>query len=74
MTTTSIINATIYEVERAYNDCRFLDNNSARRSMMDKAFGAVCLASAILPTDYLDEITDCWTEYKPKFEALIYGE
>ena len=74
MTTTSIINATIYEVERAYNDCRFLNSNSSRRSLMDKAFGAVCLASALLPSEDLDAITNLWIEYKPKFEALIYGE
>ena len=72
--TNSIITATTYEVERAYNDCRFLNSNSTRRSMMDKSFGAVCLASALLPPEDLDKINNLWEEYKPKFEALIYGE
>lgn len=72
--TNSIITATTYEVERAYNDCRFLNSNSSRRSLMDKAFGAVCLASALLPPEDLDIITNLWIEYKAKFETLIYGE
>lgn len=70
----SILNQTAYHVERCYNDCCSFNSNNARRSMMDSAFGAISLASAILPCEELDNINKLWNEYKPKFENLIYGE
>jgi len=41
---------------------------------MSQAFGAIRLATVLVSDEEYPELEILWDEYKPKFEALIYGE
>ncbi len=70
-----VIKSTTEQVERSYAyACNAVDSTSTQRTFYDHAFGAVQLASVLVPIEELDAITNLWIEYRAKFEALIYGE
>ena len=42
------------------------------KAFFDQAFGAIQY-QAYLDIDSSPELADLWTEYKPKFEKVVYG-
>lgn len=74
MTTNTIINKTMEQVERNYRLAEsMVESASTKRTLFDQAFGMVQLAVVLLPAEEFGAINDLWDEYKPKFEHLVYG-
>lgn len=73
MTNTAILNKTAQQVAKCYSDCGFVNSTSAWRTFMDQAFGCIRLATVLLDDDFYPALEELWDEYKPKFEALVYG-
>lgn len=74
MTNSIIIEKTIYTVQKCYSDCSFVNSVSSWKTFMSQAFGAIRLATVLVSDEEYPELEILWDEYKPKFEALIYGE
>ena len=73
MTTKTIINKTMEQVERNYRIAESMASTADRLTFFNQAFGMVQLAVVILPVEEFGAINDLWDEYKPKFESLVYG-
>ena len=73
MTTTTIINKTMEQVERNYRIAEAMTSTADRLTFFNQAFGMVQLASVLVTAEEFGILTDLWDEYKPKFEFLVYG-
>ena len=73
MTTNTIINKTIEQVERNYRIAESMDSTADRLTFFNQAFGMVQLAAVLVSVEEFDILNNLWDEYKPKFESLVYG-
>ena len=73
MTTNTIINKTMEQIERNYRMAKSMDSIADRMAFLNQAFGMVQLAVVLVPVEEFDKLNDLWDGYKHKFENLIYG-
>ena len=73
MTTNTIINKTIEQVERNYRIAESMDSTADRWTLFYQVFGMVQLAAVLVSVEEFDILNNLWDEYKPKFEHLVYG-